>query len=82
MTATKPEYSEASEPRFVVIDLPPISTKVEVQDGKYCFVSEGDGTVKCLRYGEEWLTFDKGRNALIALIHHTASLEANETIDP
>lgn len=45
-------------------------TVVSVENGKYTFISEpGDYRIKALRHGEEWLTFEQGSKALLAMMY-------------
>ncbi len=38
-------------------------------DGKYTFIiNPAEYGVKCLRYGEDWFTFEKGSDALLLLL--------------
>lgn len=42
---------------------------VTVDDGKYTFLlKEGDWRIHVLRYGEPWLVFDRGTNAIFSLM--------------
>jgi hypothetical protein len=51
-------------------------TRVPVNSGKYTFIVQEDGSVRCARYGDNgWVFYDKGAKALIALVsEHAAAL--------
>lgn len=49
--------------------------EIKVENGKYAFSISNDGEVCCLRFGERWVTFDKGSKALIALLSRIKELE-------
>lgn len=54
---------------------PAAGMAVEVESGKYRFYVGQNGMVYCDRYGEPWLTFERGGKALIALICEMAELQ-------
>jgi hypothetical protein len=50
--------------------------KITVGDGKYTFVrDDGNYEVRVLRYGEDWLTVERGSNAVMALMYRVQDLE-------
>ncbi len=55
---------------------------VRVADGKYTFTLDpNDGRVRCLRYGESWVTFDKGTKAILALMHELDELRPSKPVE-
>lgn len=46
-----------------------IIQKITVGEGKYTFIKyKNDWHIHCLRYGEPWIIFGKGHNAVNALM--------------
>lgn len=52
-------------------------TRVSVENEKYTFISE-EGTVRVLRYGEEWFRVDRCSKAIIAMMYELK--EARELV--